>query len=321
MWDILPGTLYHWYRDHISDYLPDRSSGKWPSESLMDIDYDTGEVLKEQPVYVLKPENVGDKMCIDDKAIGHDGFTILSNAQTGKIAMMIESCREKELVDALSFFGDALLKVKTVSCDMSPTYLKLCREQMPHAQTVVDKFHVMSYLYDAVLDVRSRIKKELAEQLTKGKEKTEEDRKILYGLELLKRCRYRLTQSVEKWTETTRQLMAQIFDRHKDLKTVYDLVQDFKKWYDKNNCSKHITVIKNDLYKWYEQVQQAGLDEMKSVVRMIRKHQYEILNYFSSGHTNAKAETLNSKIQRFVAANYGYRDKDFAIYRIAGYFS
>jgi len=321
MWDIRPGTLYHWYRDHISDYPDDRSSGKWPSKSLMEIDYDTGEVLKEQPVYVMKPENIGEKMCIDDKAIGHDAFTIMSNARTGKIAMMIESCREKELVEALAFFENALLKVKTVSCDMSPTYLKVCREQMPHVQTVVDKFHVMCYLCDAVLDVRSRIKKELTEKLTEGKEKTEEDKKILCQLETLKRCRYRLTQSVEKWTETTRQLMAQIFEKHKDLKTAYDLSQDFKKWYDKSNCCKNNTVIKNNLYQWYEQIQKAGLDELKSVVKMIRKHQYEILNYFSYGHTNAKAETLNSKIQRFVAANYGYRDKDFALYRIAGYFS
>ena len=321
MWDILPGTLYHWYRNHISDYLPDKSSGKWPSQSLMDVDTDTGEILKEQPVYVSKPENIGQKMCIDDKSIGRDQFTIFSNAQTGKIAMMIESCREKELVDALAFFGESLQKVKTVSCDMSPTYLKLCREQMPQAKTVVDKFHVMCYIYDAVLDVRTRIKKELTQKLTKGKEKTLEDRKILYELELLKRCRYRLTRSVEKWTETTKQMMSQIFDKHKDLKTVYDLSQDFKKWYDKSNCLKTGADIKNELYQWYRQVENAALDEIKPVVKMIRKHQYEILNYFYDGHTNAKAETLNSKIQRFVAANYGYRDKDFAIYRIAGYFS
>jgi transposase len=54
---------------------------------------------------------------------------------------------------------------------------------------------------------------------------------------------------------------------------------------------------------------------------LIRKHQYEIINYFSTGHTNALAEALNAKIQRFVAANYGYRNKDFALYRLAGYFS
>ena len=112
MWDILPGTLYHWYRDHISDYLPDQSSGKWPSQSLMEVDRETGEVLKEQPVYVLKPENIGEKMCIDDKMLCHDELTILSNAQTCKIAMMIESCKEQELVDAFSFFGDAISEVQ-----------------------------------------------------------------------------------------------------------------------------------------------------------------------------------------------------------------
>ena len=40
-------------------------------------------------------------MSIDDKAIGHEGYTILSNTQTGKIAMMIESTKSKELEEAL----------------------------------------------------------------------------------------------------------------------------------------------------------------------------------------------------------------------------
>jgi transposase len=54
---------------------------------------------------------------------------------------------------------------------------------------------------------------------------------------------------------------------------------------------------------------------------MIKKHEYEILNFFCCGHTNAKAERLNGKIQRFVSNNYGMKDKDFFLYRTAGYFS
>jgi hypothetical protein len=46
------------------------------------------------------------------------------------------------------------------------------------------------------------------------------------------------------------------------------------------------------------------------------------LNYFSTGaQTNAKAERLNGKINRFIAANYGVKDKDFSLWRIARYFS
>jgi transposase len=54
---------------------------------------------------------------------------------------------------------------------------------------------------------------------------------------------------------------------------------------------------------------------------MIRKHEYEILNYFISGQTNARAENLNRKINRFISNNYGMKDKDFALYRAAIYFS
>jgi transposase len=321
MWDILPRTLYHWYRNHLSDYREDKSQGKWPQNSIIKADEETGEVLSNKPVYVSKPNNLGEKMSIDDKNIGGESYTILSNTQTGKIAMMIESVKGNELEDAISLFGKNLLKVKSISLDMSATYLRVCREQMPDAEIVIDKFHVMQYLYDAVLQVRSRIKNELAENLTKGKDKTEEDKKTLYLIELLNRCRYRLIQSPDKWSENGKEAMGLVFINHKELKIIYDLSQDFKKWYDKSNCCKNKILIKEELYKWYKHVMETNIKEMTSVIKMIRKHENEIINYFSCAHTNAKAERLNGKIKRFISANFGVKDKDFVLYRIAGYFS
>jgi transposase len=217
-------------------------------------------------------------MSIDDKAIGHEGYTIMSNTDTGKIAMLIESTCSQELEKAMQLFGNELLKVKSISLDMSPTYLKLCHEQMPYAEKVVDKFHVMQYVYDAVLDVRSRIKKELAEKLSKGKEKTEQDKATLYEIEQLKHCRYRLTQSSDKWSETGKELMNCIFEKHKELQTAYQISQNFKKWYDISNCRFSKTEMKQDLYKWYHSIKDADMKEFVSVARMIRKHEYEIIN-------------------------------------------
>jgi transposase len=68
-------------------------------------------------------------------------------------------------------------------------------------------------------------------------------------------------------------------------------------------------------------VNESEIKEFFSVAKMIRKHENEIINYLLNGHANANAERLNGKIQRFVSANYGTKDKDFALYRIAGYFS
>jgi hypothetical protein len=135
--------LYYWYCKYLSNYNIDIAQGKWQANAIVAVDESTGEVRKEQPVYVYKPENIGEQMSIDDEALGHGGFTIMSNTQTGKIAMMIESTKCEDVEAALALFGKGLEKVKSISCDMSPTCLKACRDKLPQAQTVVDKFHVM----------------------------------------------------------------------------------------------------------------------------------------------------------------------------------
>lgn len=321
IFSLKPNTLYHWYRNHLSDYKPDIENKAWHPGYLEKVDEQTGEITKGKPLYVFKPENIGPKMSIDDKAIGHEGFSILSNGETGEIALMIESCKSTEVAQAISLFGDELNKIKSISCDMAAGYLKVCSDELPKAKVVIDKFHVMQYVYDAVLDVRTRIKKELSEQLTNGKEKTDQDNEILTKLDMLKHCRYRLTQSPEKWSETGFELMHQVFENHNELSEAYLLTQKFKKWYDISNYTKAKSLIIQELHQWYLETKKSELNEFSSVVKMIRKHEYEIINFFECKQTNARAERLNGKINRFISNNYGMKDKDFALYRIANYFS
>ena len=319
MFDIKPQTLQYWYKNFISDYLPDINSNKWhPQKIETRVDNTSGEII-EKPVYVLKKENLGENMSIDDKAIGHDGFTILSNNDKGKIAMMVESTNAQEVELAMSLFGNDLKKIKNISMDMSPTYALVCNNLIPKATRVIDKFHVMKYVYDAVSEVRIRIKKELSVTLTKGKKRTEEDKQILSELELLRRVRHAITQSPDKWNKEMEKTVNLAFEKHNDLKMAYLISQNFKHWYDYQNRCKSTLEITEDLYKWYKKAWQ--LKEFESVVKMIRKHENEIINFFLHGTTNAKAERLNGKMQRFISNNYGIKDKDFALYRIAGYFS
>jgi transposase len=117
-------------------------------------------------------------MSIDDKCICHEGYTVLSNQDTSKIAMIIESTKAEEIGRASDLLGeDKLQEIKSISSDMSATYLSVCSEKMLFAEQVIDKFHVMQYIYDAVLHVHSRIKKQLTEGLTKGIKKTERTKK------------------------------------------------------------------------------------------------------------------------------------------------
>jgi len=282
---------------------------------------ETGELEKQKPLYVFKPENLGAKMSIDDKSLSNEGFTIMSNSQSGKIALMLESCKLSEVSSALSLFGCDLRKVESISCDMSPTYLSALKEQMPWAKRVIDKFHVMQYVYSAVSEVRLRIKNELSASLSKGKEKTALDKEILIKLDFLRRNRYRLLQSPYEWSDTGKEAMKELFANHEELKTAYLLSQKFKSWYDKENCKKTRTQVIEGLNAWYDEIIKSKIKEFIAPAKMIRKHENEIVNFFICAQTNAKAERLNGKINRFIANNYGVRDKDFVLFRINGYFS
>ncbi len=79
MFDIKAKTLYHIYRNHLSDYKPDTEQGTWPNGYIDVWDKETGEVLGRQPVYIVKSENLGKNMTLDDKQIGKDTFIIVTN--------------------------------------------------------------------------------------------------------------------------------------------------------------------------------------------------------------------------------------------------
>jgi transposase len=110
-----------------------------------------------------------------------------------------------------------------------------------------------------------------------------------------------------------------LFSRHNDLKIAYQIGQNFKHWYDYENRIKSTRKIELDLHHRYGQAMQIA--EFEGVIKMIRKHKTEIINFFKHGLTNAKAENLNGKIQRFVSNNYGIKGKDFFLYRTANYFA
>jgi len=320
MFDLKPKTLYYWYRNYLSDYEQDKKHGKWDDKKVGVIDEQTGEILKEKTVYIAKPENVGTSMCIDDKQIGHETFTIMTNQDTGKIAFVIDSVKVNVLEKGIIFLGESIKRIQNISCDMAPGYLNFCRNILPTALIIIDKFHVMKYVYDAVQSVRMQIRKEILEQLPKGK-RQKKDEAILTDLELLQKTRRLLSQSKCIWNDDQQNLMKSVFNQYPKLETAYELAQDFKTWFDKSNAVKSRIYIEQQLFKWYEKVEKSGLGDFNSCVKMIEKHEENIINYFIETKTNAKAERVNGKIQRFISNNYGVRDKDFALYRIAGYFS
>ncbi len=123
------------------------------------------------------------------------------------------------------------------------------------------------------------------------------------------------------WEEDKKEMMSQLFSQYPVLKTAYDLTQQLRSWYNRRNIGNDLDKLESELYHWSNVVNEAKIAAFRGVRKMMEKHQDDIMNYFKEGQTNAKAENMNGKIQRFLANNFGIRDRDFFLYRRAGYFS
>lgn len=320
MFDIKPKYLYQVYRFALSDYDKEKEEKTWGAKKVERVDESTGEIIGERTIYIAEQENIGESMCLDDKEINGKSFSILSNQKTGKIAFMMDSVKSYELEKGFVFLGESVQRIKTMNCDMAPSYLRFIRERLPESEIIVDKFHVMKYVYDAVQQVRMEVRKEIFEQMPKGKRRRK-DEELLSELEQLKKSRVPLSRSQNLWSEDQSELMQNLFYKYPKLERAYQLAQNFKDWYSKDNSKKGYLQINKELNLWLEKLEISNIKQFEQCSKMIQKHENEIMNYFKNPQTNAKAERLNGKIERFLSNNYGTRDLDFTLFRIKGYFA
>lgn len=325
MFSIKPKTLHYWYKEHLSGYKQDVAAGLWGEKKITISDEDTGEIVKERPVPIAKPENFGSYMTIDEKQIGKKMYTIMTNAKTGKIAFLAQTMKPEELEQAVdNYLSAKVSEVKSVSCDMSPSYKKFCKQVFPNTRLVVDKFHVIKHLMDALQQVRKQLKTQCLtsnKTLINQQEGDQEQNRAWTDIELLERSRYILCKMQMDWDDDEKEMMDHLFDSFPVLQSAYQLTQKLRLWYNGRNIGKNINSLENELNNWCDEVNRAKIAAFKAVRKMIERHQDDILNYFREGQTNAKAENMNGKIQRFLANNFGIRDRDFFLYRVAGYFS
>jgi transposase len=334
--------IWRWYRDHLSGFRESESTGEHYQHDLKLSDATTVRV----PIY--EPKNFGASMAIDEKQIGEEMHTIISNRQTGKIAMMMRSMRYEDIEKVLDVESLECRSVTTLTRDLSPLYAKVGSELFFNSSAVADKFHIIRSLTEACQDVRVRLRQDLLrdkrlkfqahkkqemqrkkECQNSGKEyvKTEfvyQEEELSDGetiLESLARSRYLLFKYPNEWTSTQQKRAKALFEKFPEIEKVYHRCCEFRDWMKKENVGKSIRLLKEELWAWMQKVEQDDVDEMLNFKSMVERNMLPIVNYFRFGATNAIAENINSQIQRFIMINQGVRDREFFYFRMKKYYT
>jgi transposase len=190
--------------------------------------------------------------------------------------------------------------IQFVCSDMWKPYLRVIRERCTNAINILDRFHIVAKLNEALDDVRAAEARRLAQD----------------GYQpVLKKTRWCVLKRKANLTSRQRFRLRDLL--RYNLKTVraYLLKEDFQQLWDYNSP----TWTAKFLDAWCDQVMRSRIEPMKKVAKTLRRHRELILNYFRARKklSSGVVEGLNNKAKLTMRKAYGFRT--FRITEIALY--
>jgi transposase len=277
--------------------------------------------------YLLFPENIGEHLSIDEVSLSQgELYTFVTNKKgKGKKGTLVASIKGTLTKDIVSILEKLPLEkrktVKEITLDMANNMESGARQSFPSASLVTDRFHVVRLATEALQHIRinyrwSELDKEnIAIEAAKKQGKKYKSEELSNGdtpKQLLARCRYIIAKRPNEWTSNQKQRAELLFARYPVLKAAYDHVLDFRNIYE--NRSQFLA--KECFLDWIAQTNNLKIKEFNTVANTVNNNLPNILNFFINRHTNANAESFNSKIKLFRANLRGVTDTKFFLFRI-----
>lgn len=224
-------------------------------------------------------------MGIDEAHLIGGPRLVITNIKESTIINMINNRNKTTLIDYLSQIEDKH-KINVVTIDMWQPYLEAVMKVIPHAVVVIDKFHVVKLVQEAL----EKVRKGLRASLNRSQRlKLKNDRSIL---------RTRRKNLSESQVEA----MTSWFEEFPILERAYILKETLMNIYDINSQDKALeeyeywkTLITDDLKNYFNRVAET-IDRWKTY----------IFNYFDYPYINATTESMNGLIKLMNKNGRGY---------------
>lgn len=136
--------------------------------------FSTWEQKAHAEEWVLKPENIGPRVGIDETSFCHELYTIVHNKEAhgkkGSIIAIVKGTRPQDVAAVLLRIpAERRMKVVTATMDLSDSMRAIVREAFPEATVVRDCFHVIKRAGEGVEELRLHMKREAVKDVNRQK--------------------------------------------------------------------------------------------------------------------------------------------------------
>ena len=230
--------------------------------AILRLSWDEADGIKQRAVkrgLARKTPEVMERLCVDEKAMGHgqNYLTIVAQVQEDRTTVeYVGEGRQQESLDAFweSLTAKQLAGVEAVAMDMWEPYVQSTLSHVPGAASKIvhDPFHLVKYMNEAVNEVRKEEHRRLQAQ----------------GDDLLKSTRQLWLYGMENVPAQHAQRFAEIKEINLQTSRAWMLKEVFRGFW----LSSGVKAAERYFEKWYGWAIRSRLEPVKKVARMCKTH-------------------------------------------------
>ena len=238
---------------------------------------------------------------------GHKYLTLVYQIDAGMVRLLWTG-RERTMKTFRQFFDllgkERSSRIEFVCSDMWQPYLRVIRERCSQALHILDRFHIVGKMNDALNKIRAQ----------------EARRMKLDGYEpVLKKTRWLLLKRKGNLKQQDKGRLRELLSYNLRTVRAYLLKEDFQQFWEYTSP----TWAGKFLDQWCRQTMYSRIEPMKKVARTLRSHRELILNWFKAKKrfSSGIVEGLNNKAKLTMRKSYGFRSPEIlemALYHALG---
>ena len=252
---------------------------------------------------------------------GHKYLTVVVDHDRGCLIWAHEGYGK----DVLNLFLDELTReqrraIEVVTADGAKWIKALVRRRCPNARWVMDPFHVVQWMNDALDDVRCeewRVAKKAARgamprrdrpgRPRKGEETPPEARALKDAADAIKGSRFALVKNPEDLTDAQRaKLDALKRKAGSRLFRAWELKEDLRAVFRAETADDAARLLE----AWMHDAAYCKIKPVVEVEKKVRRRKADIVAAVELGIGNGRVEAINNKIKVTVKMGYGFRNTD-----------
>ena len=231
-----------------------------------------------------------DEICIGK---GHRYVTLVMNLDTGAIIFVGDGKSADSLVPFWKRLGRRRHRIEAVAMDMSSAYISAVRGNLPRADIVFDRFHVVKLMNEKLTTLRRQVHREA----------TGEQKSVLKG------SRWLLLKNPENLSghrDEEAQLAAAL-KLNEPLAKGYYLKEELRLLWE------HTFRWPAQLFlrSWCQRAMATGLSPLKTMAKTLTRLEDGLLSYLEHRISSGPMEGTNNKIKTVQRQSYGIRDREY----------